>query len=212
MAKRKETSAERQEYGRFVLSPSSELFLRGKSDDEAYAREVRRVKSQLREDIYGERYDYEKEAAVIKKGVNGAALAVFLLAVLSVVMMLAGKINGLGGFLYVAEGSDAITLMADAIGGLTKSKPINSVTVIGLITAIALLFKALSLLGSVLIIKRKGVGKLLRAITFLAFLTDLAIIISELAYMQAVPAGIMILTVASFTSFLITALGKKKRR
>lgn len=212
MAKRKETSAERQGYGRFVLSPSSELFLSGKSDDEAYAREVRRVKSQLREDIYGERYDYEKEAAVIKKGVNGAALAVFVLAVLSVVLMLAGKINGLGGFLYIAEGSDAITLMADAISGLMKSKPISSVTVIGIITVIALLLKALSLLGSVLIIKRKGVGKLLRTITFLAFLTDLAIIIAELAYMQGVPAGIMMLTVASFISFLIAALGKKKRR
>lgn len=212
MARRAAPSDRRRGYVDYELSPGSEHFLYGKGGNDEYAREVRRVKSQLREAIYGEYYDYEQEAEDKKFKINVSALIAIILSVVALCIALIGKIATLESVFYLAEGKDGITLVVDFIKAISGTETPKTELYIGLFATAYIAIDVLIIIGGALILRKRGTGKLIRLLTAVAFLLCVAIVGAELAAAQAVPVGIMILTLLAFVAFISTAAGGKKIR
>ncbi len=212
MAKRKTPSARRRGDVDFELSPSSEYFLYGKGGSDEYAREIRRIKTQLREAIYGDYYDYEQEAEDKKFKINVSALIIFILSVAALIVTLIGKIASVGSIFHVAQDKDGITLIMDCINAFSGAQTANMGFYIGLFALIYTVVDVLMIIGSALIIRKRGTGKLMRLSTVVAFIVCVAAVATEIADMQTVPVGIMILTVSAFLQVIAAAAGGKKKR
>lgn len=198
-------------YERVELSPTTEYFLYGRGGGEEYAREIRRIKSELRETAYGEYYDYEaeEEERKKKKRVNAAGIVVFAAGILSIIIMALGRLTGADGWFFVTEGTDAVTLINGLFGNISA---LNMDFGFGVCAAAAVLFSAAAVIGGAACVRSAGVGKLMRAGTFLWFCSELTLAVLGLIDMQSLPEGLFVILILSLTAVLAAAFGGKKKR
>lgn len=216
MAKKQENVETQQLSGRiekYQISPTSEYFIYGRGGNDEYAREVRRIKAELRVKAYGERYAYENQEPEpkVRKRINGAAVTILICALLSLIIMIAGKFGSLGGYLYLTESKDAITLIADSATAF-KSFGLGIEYGKGMFALLSIALAALALLGGIVAIRTKGTGKVMRAGTFFWFLAEAILAILVLVAAESLTAGLSILMTLSLTAMLAAAFGGKKER
>lgn len=200
----------RRRSGSYEISPTSKYFLYGKGSDEEYNREIRRIKTELRERAYGERYDYEAEAQKNrKKRPNAAAIILFVLSALTVLIMALGRLSGLDGWLRMTETADGITLIKGFVSCVTGSV-FDMTFGFGLCACIVALTSVVMMIYGVAKARGAYIGGFARLIACLQFATLIALLALALVDGDTVPGGLMILLIMSFAALITAAAGRKR--
>lgn len=199
----------KKESPRTSVSPSSGYLLYGRGTRDEYEREVQRVKTELRSEIYGSPDDEKKKSSAPKtdkKKTNAAAVIVFVATIISIVIAavyaILIKTNAL-------VGRDLSSAIAEFIPVVREGAP--DVTFgVGLCACVATLFCLTTMIGAACSVKRARLGKLMLigAILWTAALGALCgLILTEKSIM---PIEAVVLTITAAIALIATAIGNKK--
>lgn len=202
------TKPPKKELPRASVSPSSGYLLYGRGAREDYEREVQRVKSELRAEIYGAPEDDEKASSrkKSKKKTNAAAIIVFVATIVSIVIAAVYAIMIKTNAIVGRDLTSAIAEFFPAI----QAGEINIAFGVGLCSCVATLFCLTTMIGSACSVKRARLGKimLIGAILWTASLGALCGLI--LTEKSIITIEAVALTIVSAVALIATAIGNKK--
>ena len=194
------TKPPKKESPKTSVSPSSGYVLYGRGRQEDYDREVQRVKTELRREIYG-------EPKVVKKRSNVAAIVIFIATITSVLVTIAfavlqkmGQGNGIRdivGILAVFPDEHPLDLIDETFG--------SAVCVLG-----AFLFLLITMIGSACSIKNTGIGKLIPTTIIIWLAALVALTILEAVQLGTLPIEELILTLIAAVALIGAIAGRKK--
>lgn len=213
MAKRGTPTTDGNGSGKYVrsaysMSPASEYYIYGRGKEEDLSREVSRVKSELRQMVYGKSYEKQdkpqkKEQQKINVGISVISIAMLI----SALILLLSRIPGLD-MLFIVKGSDSLNLIAELFSGDGTALTMG----MGILTAVILLLSAAGVIGGAVALRTTGAGNVMRIGLLILLLAEIAIAVIDLIVEKTMPIGLIILLSLAIISMLTACIDRKKRR
>lgn len=212
----------------YGITPPSEFALYGTGSKELYESEVERVTAELRRMVFNdenvckvaEEKQTVKSASKKEKKCNGFAIWAIIASILLIALYIVGKyvtspISSIADLFYVASGKSGLGVIFDFINTFLKG---SNIDIWVMVTQIAVLLVALMsiiiLISSMVIVRRKGLGKAMKAAAFINFIFAVVIGVGTFASKQSLAIGYYIVFGLTFLTmiFALVTKGLKKNK
>lgn len=213
----------------YGITPPSEFALYGTGSKELYESEVERVTAELRRMVFNdenvckvaeEKQTVKKTASKKEKKSNGFAIWAIIASILLIALYIVGKyvtspISSIADLFYVASGKSGLGVIFDFINTFLKG---SNIDIWVMVTQIAVLLVALMsiiiLISSLVIVRRKGLGKAMKAAAFINFIFAVVIGVGTFASKQSLAIGYYIVFGLTFLTmiFALVTKGLKKNK
>lgn len=189
----------------------------GRLDDDLYNMELQRVRNELRNGM-SETYPVSRtrrEDYDVKKirRVNGKAVAGIIFSLLTIILFVAGNFfetDFLPGLLEMGLGKSGFGLVSDFANEI-KVSSVDFVFGIRLAALLTAVFSVLVLICSAVIAGRPGIGRLMKLLSMLWFLSEFACCVLLLIEKRVLPIGLYIMMLLSIIIAIVMVFSPRKR-
>lgn len=210
-----------RQFNIYGITPPSEFALYGTGSKALYDMEVERVTNELRQEVFYSSDSTEVVSDKVERVVstkkakkcNAAAIVVFIISILIIALYVLGKfvapIAGVNSLLFVTDKS-GLGVIFDLINVFLKGLPINALVLTTQVAvALVALFSVIIAISSLTIVCRQGIGKLMKALLLINFISTVVIGATVLANKGIMPIGYYILFGLTLISSIIGLFSKK---
>ncbi|NCA92744.1 hypothetical protein EOM82_05775 [bacterium] len=211
----------------YGITPPSEFALYGTGSKELYESEVERVTAELRRMVFNDENvcrtsealpivekSAQNKAEKKAKNCNGFAIWAIIASILLIALYIVGKyvtspISSLADLFYVASGKSGLGVIFDFINTFLKG---SNIDIWVMVTQIAVLLVALLsiiiLISSLVIVRRKGLGKAMKAAAVINFIFAVVVGVGTFASKQSLAVGYYIVFGLTFLTMVFALVTK----
>ncbi len=211
------------QFSGYGITPPSEFALYGTGSKSLYESEVERVTSELRRMVFSdenvcptieEKQIEEKIIEKKKRKCNVFSIWAIISSLLMIALYVVGKyiaspISSVADLLYVVDGGSGLGVIFDFINTFLKGLDINIWLMVTQIAVLALaLMSIIILISSLVIVRRNGVGKAMKAASLINFAFAVIIGVGTFANKQSLATGYYIVFGLTFLTVLFAVISK----